>query len=479
MHPDRGEGYHLVMTEPSASAWTATAQAPSFPPLAGGRTADVVVVGAGIVGLTTALHLLDRGLRVVVLEARRIGSGTTGHTTGKVTSQHGLRYADLSSRLGEAGARRYAEANAAGVEQVADLVEEHGIDCDLTRAPAVVYTRQSYRQRRLAREVDAAQRAGLPAEMVDTTSLPFDITAGVRLPDQIHLHPVRYLAGLARAVIAKGGEIAEGSRVSRIDDRSGSVRAVTAGGSVQASWAVLATLLPIGVTGGLFARTTPAHSHGLAVRLRRPAPTEMTISADSPSRSTRPWDPGDPTTMIVVGHGHTTGSGDPAKARAELERWVDETFDLASVEHRWSAHDYVTADDVPFIGRAPMSSRTLVATGFAKWGLSAGTAAAAVLTDIVAGRENPWLPDVNPARIGGVRGVADTMVRNAQVGASFIGGRLRRADAPTCTHLRCPLTWNRADRTWDCYCHGSRFDEAGEVLTAPAVEPLSAPPTMP
>lgn len=466
------------MTETPASVWTQTAQTPSFPALTGDRTADVVVVGAGIVGLTTALHLLRRGLSVVVLEARRIGSGTTGATTGKVTSQHGLRYADLLSRLGESATRRYAEANTAGVEQVASLVEEHGIECDLARAPALVYTRQPYRRRRLERELAAAQRVGLTADLLEATSLPFNVTAAVRFPDQLLLHPVRYLAGLARAAVNSGAEIAENTRVMRLDEASGTVRAETPTGSVQASWAVLATLLPIKIVGGLFARTTPSHSHGLAVRLQHPAPAEMTISADSPTRSTRPWRPDDPNTMIIAGHGHTTGSGDPAKARADLERWTRETFDVASVDYRWSAHDHLTFDDVPFIGRAPMSSRTLVATGFAKWGLSAGTAAAGVLADIMTGRENPWESDVSPSRVGGLRGVASTLMRNAHVGVSFVGGYVRRSDAPSCTHLGCPLSPNTADRTWDCQCHGSRFDESGAVLTAPAVEPLTDPPSM-
>lgn len=461
------------------SVWTATADVPSYSPLAGDRSADVVVVGAGIIGLTTALLLQQRGLHVVVVEAHRIGSGTTGHSTGKVTSQHGLRYADLLDRFGEAKARRYAEANVAGVERVAVLVDECGIDCDLTRAPAVTYTRHPHHRRRLAREVDAARRLGLPAELVTETTLPFEVAAAVRFPDQLHLHAVRYLAGLARALAAAGGDVVEGSRVTSLDAFGGGVRAVTVDGSVRASWAVLATLLPIGTVGGLFARTTPSLSHGLAVRLRRPAPTDMTISAERPMRSTRPWDPNDPNTMIVVGNSHPTGTGDPARARADLEHWTRDTFDVASVEHQWSAHDHATPDRLPYVGRAPLTRNVLVATGFGKWGLSAGTAAAAVLTDMIAGRDNPWTPDLDPGRVGGIRDIGHTVARNAEVAARFVGGYLGSRNAPVCTHLRCRLSWNGADRSWDCACHGSRFDADGSIIAAPAVLALRDVPPPP
>jgi len=180
------------------SVWTDSAETPRFPSLHEELEVDVAVAGGGLVGLTTALLAQRAGARVVVLEATRIGAGTTGHTTGKVTSQHGLVYADLIKRHGEDAARVYAEANQAGVEQVARLVEQFGIDCDLTRAPAHAYTRQSDQRHRVEDEVRAAQRLGLPASLTDQIDLPFDVEAAVQFDEQLHFHPGRTSPGWSK-----------------------------------------------------------------------------------------------------------------------------------------------------------------------------------------------------------------------------------------------------------------------------------------
>lgn len=490
------------------SVWTATADLPRHPPLTADLEVDVAVVGGGLVGLTTALLACRDGARVAVLEAAGIGAGTSGRTTGKVTAQHGLIYADLADRHGEEVARGYAEANQAGLAEVAELAADLPVDCETARLPAFAYAVRPEGRDRIAAEVAAARRAGLPASQTDDVPLPFPVETAVRFDDQLLLHPGRYLAGLARAVATAGGMIFDGTRIGEIDESgNGAVRLTSETGvRVHADRAVLATLLPPGVIGGYFARTRPTRSYALAVTLRGPAPAAMTISVDAdPTRSLRPWRTDG---LIVVGNDHEPGAeADTEAGYRDLEDWTRSTFDVVSVDQRWAAQDYRTPDRLPYIGRTPFNSRILTATGFAKWGLSGGTAAALLLADLIAGRsERPWRSIFDATRIGDAASVGTLIKDNLSVGTEFVGGRFGAAGeaadlapgrgglilldghrlggyrdpsgtlhavTPTCTHLGCPLHWNQADTSWDCRCHGSRFDVDGAVLEGPAVEPLA------
>ncbi|MEV6412538.1 FAD-dependent oxidoreductase [Kribbella sp. NPDC051718] len=462
-----------------ASVWTATAEIPRYDVLAGDATADVVVIGGGWIGLTTALLLARDGAQVVVVEAQRLASRTSGNTTGKVTSQHGACYAGLVDRHGVDKARQYAAANQLAVEQVAALVDAEGIDCELIRTPAFAYSTEP--DSTLEREAAVAASLGLPAQLVDGSEVGLPAVAAVRFDDQVQLHPVRYLAGLAKAVERVGGRIFEHTRAVRIDEKDGAVQVRTeVGGVITAYQAVLATLLPSGTTGAYFARTRPRQSHGIAVRLPVEAPVGMAISVDSPTRSTRPWPGGGPAGLIVVGGDHEVGStADTASIYRSLTDWVGATWNAAiEPEYRWSAHDYRTPDLLPYVGKSPGSHNIFVATGMNKWGLSNGTVAAGIINDLIAGRDHPAAGLYDARRIGDARAVAGLLADNLKVGRDFTTGhaaRLLKHDSkadPVCTHLGCPLTWNTADTTWDCSCHGSRFDADGNILDGPATRPL-------
>lgn len=499
------------MTMKHSSVWLATGELPSHSALSSDLEVDVAVVGGGVTGLTTALLARQAGLRVALFDARHVGAGTTGYTTGKVTSQHGLIYADLIARHGMESARLYAQANQAGVGKVAELVRDYGIDCALTEAAADTYTVDPAGRDRVMTEVTAATSLGLPATFTTDIGLPLDVAAAVRFEEQLHLHPGRYLAGLARAFVDLGGLIFEQTRVTNLDENDDGVVLATRAGSVRAGHAVVATLLPFGLLGGYFARVRPSRSYGLAVRLNQPAPTDMTISVDTPTRSTRPWPDAGTGGMIVVGNGHETGASvDTRSMYSDLEEWTRTQFDTASIDYRWSGQDYSTPDLVPYIGQASSTDRTLVATGFRKWGLSAATAAAIMLTDIMAGRDNSWLSLFDARRIGDARAVARLIADNLKVGKDLVTGHVaspkpvaaadlgpdeggfierdgenvgayRDADGglhmvtTTCTHLGCRLSWNGAESSWDCACHGSRFDVDGAVLDGPAIDPLRQP----
>jgi glycine/D-amino acid oxidase-like deaminating enzyme/nitrite reductase/ring-hydroxylating ferredoxin subunit len=490
------------------SVWLATSEQPSFPALDQDLDVDVAVVGAGITGLTAALLLQRDGASVALIEADRVGAGTTGGTTGKVTAQHTLTYAALIDKHGEDKARQYADANLQAIDTIGRLAREASADCQLERAPAFAYTQVADGRERLEAEHAAAVRLGLPATLTTDIDLPFPVELALRFDDQAHFHPGRYTAALARTLAANGAQIFEHTRATDVDERLDHAMVRTRGGDIRAGQVVLATLLPFVDLGGFFAKASPSRAYGIAARLRSDASAGMHINIGSPTRSTRPWIDGDRRGLIVVGENHPTGHGEAGPGKwGALERWAREHFDVESFEYRWSAQDYTTVDEIPYVGRSPRMTRTFVATGFKKWGLTNGTAAAQVLTDLIAGRDNPWVQVFDATRIGDADTVKKLVEENVHVGKRFVKDRVARLRADTvahlqpgdggmveidgdtvgayrdatgavhavsitCTHMGCTLHWNGAETSWDCPCHGSRFATDGGVLNGPAVESL-------
>jgi glycine/D-amino acid oxidase-like deaminating enzyme len=431
--------------------------------LEGDLTVDVAVVGAGIAGLATARELQDRGGDVVVVEADRMASGSTGFTTAKVTSLHGLPYRDLIDRHGEDKARQYAEANQWGLERIASLGE-------VDRLPAYTFTTDSARIHDIEADVDAAVSLGLPASLVTKTDLPFEIAAAVRFDDQAMVHPRR----LAQR-IAYGVTILERTRVVDLDETDDGVALRTATGTIHARCAVLATLLPFDDAGAFFAKTEPVRSYAMAIRVGG-APLEgMYLGIDDPTRSVRPlrFDDGE-VGLVVGGNGHRVGEEPDTEGRyAELEAWARATFDVTAVEARWSAQDYAPVDHVPYIGRSPRRRHTYVATGFGKWGMTTGVVAGRILADAVSDCDNPWAEVFDATRIDVAGSVKDFLQDNAHIVKPFVQGHVG-PKSKRCTHLGCIVSWNEAEASWDCPCHGSRFAaDTGEVLEGPAVEPLA------
>jgi glycine/D-amino acid oxidase-like deaminating enzyme len=443
--------------------------------------ADVVVIGAGIVGLTTALLAQEAGARVVVLEADRAGHGVSGYTTAKVSSQHGLIYARLESRLGAGAARLYGQINEAALAWIAGRVEAEGIDCDFRRQPSYAYVASGSEHSRVEAEARAAAAAGLPATLVEQTPLPYRVAAAVRFDDQAEFHPYKYLAALTRLLLTGGCDIYERSRAMSLEEDGRRVIVTAGSGRVLAERAVVATHYPFLDRSLAFARVHTERSYAIACRTAGDPPAGMHISGDSPTRSVRAVPVGGDELLLVGGESHRTGTGGDTEERyRRLERFAREHWDVESVDYRWSAQDGITLDGVPYVGRVtPRSRRVLMATGFAKWGITGGTAAAMVLAELLQGDErSPAAELLDPWRLT-VRASLPTLVKeNALVARHFVGDRLAKRGAPRCTHLGCQLEWNGAERSWDCPCHGSRFAADGSVLEGPAVAPLKRPPTV-
>jgi len=478
------------------------------PRLDGDVEADVVVIGGGIVGITTAVLLQDAGVRTVLLEANRVACGVSGFTTAKVSSQHGFVYDRVRSRFGREGARAYGAANQAALEWMAARVEHDGIECDWRRRPSYAYLSEGSDPGKAEREVAAAVEAGLPASLAETTGLPYPVAAAVRFEEQAEFHVRKYLLALAAGLT----EVYERSHAVDVDvDEHCAVK--TPGGRVTADRVVVATHYPFLDRALAFPRVHPQRSYALLCSISGAPPPGMYISADSPTRSIRAVPVGGEERLLVGGEGHRPGAGGDTEERyGALERFAREHWDVRSVDYRWSSQDNTTVDTVPYVGRlTPRTDRMLMATGFAKWGMTGGTAAALVLSEQLLGRESPWASLFDPNRFKPRAAAARFVEENVKVGLHFVGDRLtkrgtrpieelepgegdivrhagekvaghRRDDgtlvavSPICTHLGCQVNWNTAERSWDCPCHGSRFSPEGDVLQGPAVHRLEHKP---
>jgi Rieske Fe-S protein len=349
--------------------------------------------------------------------------------------------------------------------------------------------------------VEAATEAGLLASFTTQTELPYDVIGAIRVDDQAQFHPRKFCLGLAEAIAAADGAVHERTRALELDGRT----VVTDRGRITADAVVVTTHIPFVDTGGYFGRMEPKRSYALAARVRGERPRGMYISVEEPTRSIRSTAEG---WLVISGEGHKVGHDDDTRQRyAALEAWTAETFDTEPIEHRWSAQDYQPADGLPFVGRLPGHDGAFLATGFGKWGMTNGVASAMILSDLVQGRANPWAETFDSTRVAPKQSAKGVVSENVDVAKRFVGDRLagmRAPDAdelapgeggivslegdtvaafrddagalhalsPTCTHLGCRVSFNTAERSWDCPCHGSRFDLDGRVIQGPATKDL-------
>lgn len=374
------------------SLWLHTADTVEYPALDRDFDIDVTVIGAGIAGLTTAYLLKQRGIKVAVFEKYRIGDSVSGHTTAKVTSQHGQTYSQLIEKFGREAAGIYGAANEAAIEQIEAIIIKERIDCDWRREDNYVFTDKPEELEGLQQEAADAVELGLPASFETDMPLDVPIAGAVRFRNQATFHILKYLHGLARAIDGDGCYVFEQTKASLVND--GKVCTFhTPGGRVRAGQVVLATNVPSPLKDhaayGLL--EYPARSYLIAGRIDHDI-SGMYINTGSPTRSILPTVLGGEHWLLVGGEGHFVGMSGPAKTRYEtLAAYAREQFGLTDIAYRWSTWDYIAYDHMPLVGKLySFSKNVYTATGFRKWGMTNGTVAAMILNDLLTDTDNPW-----------------------------------------------------------------------------------------
>lgn len=425
---------------------------------------DVVVVGAGMAGILTAYYLQKQGKRVLVVEAKTIASGQTERTTAKITSQHGLKYSKLLRTVGEEKAKLYAQANEQAIAQYTRLVKEEKIECQFEHVDAYLYSTKE--NRILKEEAETAERLGIHARFVTETELPFEVEGAVRFENQAQFSPLEFLKKISEKV-----NILEHTLVTEIKDNW----VITNRGILTAEDIVVTSHYPIrNVPGFYFLRQHQERSYVLALEGIEPI-RNMYYGIDEDGLSFR--QAGE--YLLLGGSGHRTGHIYDRKVKSKencrgayghLQQAAEQYFPEAKEVTRWSAQDCMPHDGIPFIGRYSMFTPHLyVATGFQKWGMSTSIIAAKLLCDIICGKENPYQELFSPQRFLIRAGCKDFLKDvGISVGNLTKGLFLRKR----CSHMGCALSWNPETQSWDCACHGSRFDKDGKLLDNPATQDL-------
>ncbi len=502
--------------EQSRSVWLDDAEPAARPPLAGPVEAEVVVIGAGIAGLSVAYELQRSGRSVVVLDRARVGGGMTARSSGHLSFEPDDFYETLVRQHGPDGARAYRASQSAALDRIEAIVREEGIDCDFARVDGYLISASVDDNERMDREHAAARGAGLlGVDFVNEAPLKgVDTGAALRFPNQARFHPLRYVLGLATAFERAGGRIFGDTAVTEVSAAAGGGLeiALESGGVLRAAQAVSATHGPVGVAPAFHGRQVPYRTYLIAAEIARGEAADVLLwDSARPYTYVRLQPRGDRDLLIVGGQDHRSGTADQAETRFEaLHAWARSHYpELGGMTHRWSGLVYETADFVPLIGAAPGVEGLFLVTGAS--GEEATTAAAAglILPDLMSGREHGWAAIYDPSRTSSAPAAMAEFVKEqagavgrfvelltpgevktaddiepgagavVRVGLSKVAayrdpeGRLHQHSA-ACSLAGCLVRFNPWERCWDCPCHGCQYGVDGGVLAGPATKPLEA-----
>jgi glycine/D-amino acid oxidase-like deaminating enzyme/nitrite reductase/ring-hydroxylating ferredoxin subunit len=503
-----------VADEDTRSPWmdTEVAEAPS---LDGEHSADVVVIGSGIAGLSLAYELTARGRSVIVLDRGRIGSGMTARTTAHLASALDDRYANLINRRGLEAARLVYQSQAAAINRIEAIQANEGIACDFQRLDGFLLLAPGTPASELDAELSACAKAGVPAtDMREATPLHAkNLVRSLRFPDQARFHPLKYLAGLARAVTRSGGHLFADTTVQSAMEEKNWVTVKTDMGIVRAADVVFATNSPIGGSVAIHTKQAPYRTYALAATLPRGSlPDALYWDTADPYHYVRLQPHSDRQDLVIIGgEDHKTGEADDGVARfAALDSWGRQRLpNMGRVTHRWSGQVMESSDYVGFVGRNAGDKHLYVVTGDSGQGITNGVIASLLISNLIVDGRSPWTEVYDPGRaitknIGAFLSENLTALKNfaeyltagevasveklkAGKGAIFRSGLKKVAacrdrqgglhvHSASCTHMGCVVHWNSLEQCWDCPCHGSQFAPSGEALNGPAVTPLAELP---
>jgi glycine/D-amino acid oxidase-like deaminating enzyme/nitrite reductase/ring-hydroxylating ferredoxin subunit len=500
----------------TTSVWMATGNTPVQPRLRENIRTDVCIVGAGIAGMTTAYLLAKEGRSVVVLDDGAIGGGMTGRTTAHVTNAYDDRYVEMEKLHGADGARLLAQSHTAAIDKMEEIAREEEIDCGFERVDGYLFTPPNESKEILKDELAACHRAGLVnVRMVDRAPIEtFDTRAALHFPRQAQIHPLEYLTCLTRAFTRNGGRVFSETHATKITGGANALVDTKLGAAVRCDAIVVATNSPVNDRVAIHTKQAPYVTYVIGMRVPKGSVTRALY-----------WDTPDPyhyvrvqggkendryDVLIVGGEDHKTGQENDGAARfGRLEQWTRERWpQVGEVEFRWSGQVMEPVDGIAFIGRNPLDDdNVFIATGDSGQGMTHGTIAGMLLTDLLQGRKNPWADLYSPSRIT-LRAFGEYASENINVAEQFAdyvtAGEIKSVDelkpgvgaimreglsklavyrdedgmvhkrSAVCPHLGCVVAWNSTEKTWDCPCHGSKYRADGRVYQGPANSDLAS-----
>ena len=481
----------------------------SFESLNTDITTDVCIAGAGIFGITCAYYLSELGFKVTVLDRDNIAEKVTGHTTAKVTSQHNLIYKYLIDSQGEELAKQYLKANESAVQNIYNIISKENIDCDFEFEDSYVYTTDITEVDKIKLENEAVNLLGFNSEFVTDVPLPFEVCGAINFKDQAQFNPLKYVYGIVDKILENGGKIYTNTEVYDIDTKDEEVITHTKDNIIKSKYSIIASHYPfVNKFGYYFMKMYQSTSYVIGVDIGNDFFHGMYINTKSPIFSYRFAKYNDKRILLVGGADHKTGSKiDLSNAYKILEDEVKKYYPNGKVLYRWNTEDCITLDKIPYVGEfSNLMKNVYIGTGFNKWGMTSSNVAANIIIDKIMGKENEYekvfkstrlQPIKNNQELGNmIKETANSLVINKfkvsqldidkikkdtghvleyngeKIGIYKNGEGKMFAIKPICTHLGCLLSWNNLDKTWDCPCHGSRFDYMGNNIYNPAIKGL-------
>ncbi len=482
----------------------------TFTSLSNNTETDVCIIGAGIFGLTCAYYLSNLGFKVVVLEKDDIGKKTTGHTTAKITSQHSLFYDYLINSYGKKFASDYLEVNEKAIENIKQIIDTEKIKCDFEYQNSYVYTTKKSELGAIKKEVSAVESLGFPCEFVTKTGLPFKIEGAICFKNQAQFHPLKYLNGLCNSITSHNGKIFTETTVTNIEESNNYTYLIsTSNATVKSKFVIVATHYPfINFPGMYFLKMYQSTSYIIAVDTKKTLFNGMYINDTTPIFSYRTVKYNGKKLLLIGGSDHKTGQPSCYQdTYGILEQEAKKFYPDCEVLYRWNTRDCISLDKIPYIGQYSSSMpNVFVGTGFKKWGMTLSNVAANIVVDDICEKENKYTYLFKPSRLKPIKNKDEMKNILVQSTNSLVLNKFKSANMsfdeiqndsgsiieinhekigiykspegkifavkPICTHLGCLLSWNDVDKTWDCPCHGSRFDYYGKNLYDPAFNDL-------
>ena len=469
---------------------------------------DCLIVGGGITGLTAALLLQNAGKKTIIAEAHSIGFGTTGGTSAHINTFADTTYKQAESAFGEEGAQLFADAINEGFALIKSNIDGYQIDCDYESKPGYIYAEDEKQGQQLDEIYEGSLKVGIAVQYTEQVPTPVPYTTALQFDGQAQFHPLKYLQGLQKAYLTAGGIIMENTKIEKLDSGDGIHVAEAAGVSIRAKKVIYATHMPPNINVFNF-ECAPYRSYVMAVKLKNDKyPDALIYDLQDPYHYVRTHTIEGQQLLLVGGLDHKTAHEDAEKAFADLEKYIRKYYQVSAVKYQWSSQYYTPVDGLPYVGQMPFAADGVYcATGYNGNGMMLGSISGKILSDLALGKVNAYADLFSPSRLKPMDGFSEFVKENADVAYHFVADRINihetdslqrikpgtgkvvevdgekiaayrdengviHALSPVCTHAKCIVNWNSSERTWDCPCHGARYDIDGAVLTGPATKDL-------